>query len=104
MAAVSTPWRQPNGSALDSHLSAMCWLYARDVYAALSPPRPIGTIVAAVCGSPDEPFLSSDALAKCEDPAQPYPRGSSRFWNGMLHPLVNTTIFGAIWYQVRPVL
>jgi hypothetical protein len=99
MAGTFTPWRQPNGSELDSHLSAMCWLYARDIYAALDPPRPLGTIVAAALGTPDEPFISHDALVKCEDPTKPFPKGSSRLWNGMVVPLINTTIFGVIWYS-----
>ena len=96
---ADVPWRNPNGSELDSHLSAMCWLWARDMYAALDPPRPLGTIVAAQCGTPDEPFSSADALAKCEDPAAPYPKGSTALWNGMVVPLLNTTIYGVVWYQ-----
>lgn len=98
-ATIVAPWRSPNGSELDSHLSAMCWLYARDMYVALDPPRPLGTIVAAQLGTPDEPFSSPDALAKCEDPTQPYPKGSSDLWNGMVVPLLNTTIYGVVWYQ-----
>ena len=80
--------------------SSMCWFYGRNVYSALKASgkaRPIGLIEDCWSGSPDEPWSSSDALAKCLAPgAKP---ASGGMWNGMIMPVINTTIKGAIWYQ-----
>jgi sialate O-acetylesterase len=76
--------------------SAMCWFYGRNVHKALADagtPRPIGLIQSCQSGTPDEAWSSKDALAKCNA------GGGSTLWNGMIVPLLNTTIKGAVWYQ-----
>jgi sialate O-acetylesterase len=80
--------------------SSMCWFYGRNVYSALAAqgkPRPIGLIEDCWSGSPDEQWSSRDALAKCLDPTKKITDGG--MWNGMIRPVLNTTIKGAIWYQ-----
>lgn len=60
-------------------------------------PRPLGMIETNVGGTPDEKWSSPDALARCNiSTADPH-SGTSSLWNGMVVPLINTTIHGAIW-------
>jgi sialate O-acetylesterase len=86
-------WR----SGPDPLFSAVCWLYGRNIFDKLEPPRPIGLVDVSVGATPDEHWSSPDALAKCSDPAKP--TKDSVHWNGMVLPFLNTTIKGVIWYQ-----
>ena len=81
--------------------SSMCYFYGRNVYSVLAAegrPRPIGMIQACWSGSPDEPWMPRGAVEKCMKPAGKVPANGGMF-NGMIRPLLNTTITGAIWYQ-----
>lgn len=82
--------------------SCIAWFFARDVFDALrntGTPRPIGMIGTYVGGTPDEDWSSPEALRECLDPDTPLPPKdqASHLWNGMIFPLINTTIEGAIW-------
>ena len=100
----------PTGEASSCRVdfSNMCWFFGRNVQAALAQRaadaidgeiRPIGLIGTYVGGTADELWSSKDALRKCLDPNKPIPTKDSQLWNGMVNPILNTTIKGAIWYQ-----
>jgi len=86
-------WGKPD--TFGPGFSAVCWYFGRDLYKKLTPQRPIGLIETDVGGTPDEHWSSPDALKKC------FPKGKndSVLWNGMVVPLLRSTIHGAIWYQ-----
>lgn len=86
-------WGQPD--TFKGGFSAVCWFFGRDLYKKLTPQRPIGLIETDVGGTPDEHWSSPDALKLC------FPKGKndSVLWNGMVVPLLRSTILGAVWYQ-----
>ncbi|XP_078023370.1 sialate O-acetylesterase [Epinephelus lanceolatus] len=76
--------------------SAVCWLYGRYLYKTLQ--YPIGLVESCWGGTPVEVWSSARALQQCGlDNAGP--KNNSVLWNSMIHPLLNMTIKGAIWYQ-----
>lgn len=79
--------------------SSMCYFYGRDVYSVLAAEgraRPIGLIQSCWSGSPDEPWMPSSAVEKCnKHSGKSFANGG--MFNGMIRPLLNTTITGAIW-------
>ena len=98
----SSPCPPELGGRCRVDFSAMCWFYGRNVQQYLRQQGrdvPIGLIGDYVGGTADELWSSPDALAECLDPKKPVPVTDSSLWNGMLAPLLNTTIKGAIWYQ-----
>ncbi|XP_077993426.1 sialate O-acetylesterase-like [Glandiceps talaboti] len=116
--SVMEPWTRPSAKAVANnsftYFSAVCWFYGRDLYNHFK--YPIGLIDTTWGGTPIEAWSSADALAKCNVP--PYSRtevvkteyGKDKekvdgpdahmvLWNAMIHPFLNMTIKGAIWYQ-----
>ncbi|XP_049431493.1 sialate O-acetylesterase-like isoform X2 [Epinephelus fuscoguttatus] len=94
LTAVEIPWSvAPTNLA---GFSAVCWLYGRYLYDTLQ--YPIGLVESCWGGTPVEVWSSSRALQRC---GQDYtcPKNDSVLWNSMIHPLLNMTIKGAIWYQ-----
>ena len=83
--------------------SNVCWFYGRNMYAALEAAgaaRPIGLIGVYRGGSADELWSSPDALSECLEPGAPLPDPmDSTLYYGMIAPLLQTTIKGAVWYQ-----
>jgi sialate O-acetylesterase len=98
----TTPCPMVNGKkTCRGDFSSMCWFYGRNIFTALAAagkPRPLGLIESCWSGSPDEQWSPSESLAKCLDPTKGEPKNGGMF-NGMIRPLLNTTIKGAIWYQ-----
>ena len=99
-------WSDPCPAALGGRcrvdFSAMCWFYGRNVQQYLRQQGrnvPIGLVASYVGGTADELWSSPEALAKCLDPHQPTPASDSTLWHGMIAPLLNMTIKGAIFYQ-----
>ncbi|XP_022084099.1 sialate O-acetylesterase-like isoform X2 [Acanthaster planci] len=110
------PWSKPSPETLGSkaatftYFSALCWFFGRDLYDTLQ--YPIGLISTNWGGTPIEAWSSPDVLKTCgtrnrsvsktndrltgpvKGPSMP-----SSLWNSMIHPLLNFTIKGAIWYQ-----
>ncbi|XP_070537286.1 sialate O-acetylesterase-like [Ptychodera flava] len=96
-----------------TYFSAVCWFYGRNLYDHFE--YPIGLIDTSWGGTPVEAWSSRDALAKCnissagndvfkteygiEKKKVDGPGEDSVLWNAMVHPLLNMTIKGAIWYQ-----
>ncbi|XP_057694725.1 sialate O-acetylesterase-like isoform X1 [Corythoichthys intestinalis] len=92
---VSLPWSVPETSGL-SEFSAVCWLFGRYMYKTLK--YPIGLVESCWGGTPVEAWSSSRALQQCgldwNDKGD-----NSVLWNAMIHPLLNMTLKGALWYQ-----
>ncbi|XP_051512439.1 sialate O-acetylesterase-like isoform X1 [Myxocyprinus asiaticus] len=120
LAGVEVPWSRPTAELLGgkdfSHFSAVCWLFGRYLYEILQ--YPIGLVESCWGGTPVEAWSSQRALLKCglkssvssvlynqlpvqsnfwDDISAAW--DSSVLWNSMIHPLLNMTITGAIWYQ-----
>ncbi|KAI2653646.1 Sialate O-acetylesterase [Labeo rohita] len=90
-------------------LVKFCWLFGRYLYETLK--YPIGLVHSSWGGTPVEAWSSPRALHKCglmnsqflvksnfwENASTKW--NSSVLWNAMIHPLLNMTITGAIWYQ-----
>uniref|UniRef100_H2ZGF6 Sialate O-acetylesterase domain-containing protein n=1 Tax=Ciona savignyi TaxID=51511 RepID=H2ZGF6_CIOSA len=96
-------WSIPSNATLAgtdwSYFSAVCWLYGRHLFDALQ--VPIGLVSSTWGGTPIEAWSSGDALNHCglDGLKQVNPSQNSVLWNAMIHPLLNMTIKGAIWYQ-----
>lgn len=94
------------GYKFKTKISALCWHYGTPLYDRLS--RPIGLVCAAASGTLTETWSTPERLrpviwlvmsneinfwlinGECRNFEQ---------WNGNIHPLLNMTIYGAIWYQ-----
>ncbi|KAI8520059.1 hypothetical protein Bbelb_033160 [Branchiostoma belcheri] len=111
---ILQPWAVASsesvGGADWKYFSAVCWFFGRDLYKHLG--YPIGLVATSWGGTPVEAWSSPQVLEKCnitnslesEDlqytgPEVGGPKGHSVLWNAMVHPLLNMTITGAIWYQ-----
>ncbi|XP_055030887.1 sialate O-acetylesterase isoform X2 [Misgurnus anguillicaudatus] len=115
---VEVPWSRPTAELLGgkpfTHFSAVCWLFGRYLYQTLN--YPIGLVDSCWGGTPVEAWSASRPLHKCglnstmtrQLPVQsnfwkdmPFAASwkNSVLWNAMIHPLLNMTIKGAIWYQ-----
>uniref|UniRef100_A0A3P8U8E7 Sialic acid acetylesterase n=1 Tax=Amphiprion percula TaxID=161767 RepID=A0A3P8U8E7_AMPPE len=98
---VELPWFEPTATVL-AEFSAVCWLFGRYMYDNLN--YPIGLVESCWGGTPVEAWSSTRALQKCglektEDRSLSHIEKNSVMWNSMIHPLLNMTIKGAIWYQ-----
>ncbi|XP_061137677.1 sialate O-acetylesterase-like [Syngnathus typhle] len=97
---VTLPWFVPEASGL-SQFSAVCWLFGRYMYENLN--YPIGLVETSWGSTPVEAWSSLRALQKCGlDQNEKYSSSrtdNSVLWNAMIHPLLNMTIKGALWYQ-----
>ncbi|XP_054649938.1 sialate O-acetylesterase isoform X2 [Dunckerocampus dactyliophorus] len=98
LTGVALPWSVPESSGL-AEFSAVCWLFGRYMYDNLK--YPIGLVESCWGGTPIEAWSSSSALQKCglEKNTQSSKTANSVLWNAMIHPLLNMTLKGAIWYQ-----
>ncbi|KAK7160077.1 hypothetical protein R3I93_007894 [Phoxinus phoxinus] len=122
LAGVEVPWSRPTAELLGgkdfTHFSAVCWLFGRYLYETLK--YPVGLVETCWGGTPVEAWSTPRSLHKCglkssmtsvryrPPPAQSQSYylmnisstwRSSVLWNAMIHPLLNMTITGAIWYQ-----
>ncbi|XP_077421855.1 sialate O-acetylesterase [Vanacampus margaritifer] len=94
---VTLPWSVPKASSL-SEFSAVCWLFGRYMYKNLN--HPIGLVESCWGGTPVEAWSSSRALKQCGlDQNKNSQNDNSALWNAMIHPLLNMTLKGALWYQ-----
>ena len=86
-------------SCFDILSSLSTRFFARDIAAKITD-RPLGFIETNVGGTPDQHWSSQDAIDKCKG-GEPWnwPANftDSVLWNGMVVPLLRTTIKGAIW-------
>ncbi|KAL8173776.1 UNVERIFIED_CONTAM: hypothetical protein K2H54_024831 [Gekko kuhli] len=108
---IDLQWSVPTAENLGhgdfGYFSAVCWLFGRYLYETLQ--YPIGLVESSWGGTPVEAWSSRRALRKCglsEDhrsfPASypdSGPKDYSVLWNAMIHPLLNMTFQGVVWYQ-----
>ncbi|XP_068440734.1 sialate O-acetylesterase [Clinocottus analis] len=93
---VEIPWSVPPANV--AQFSAVCWLFGRYLYETLQ--YPIGLVESCWGGTPVEVWSSPRALQRCGlHQTGNGPKDNSVLWNAMIHPLLNMTIKGAIWYQ-----
>ncbi|MCJ8733554.1 hypothetical protein PDJAM_G00224870 [Pangasius djambal] len=107
LAGVEVPWSRPTPEILGgkdfTHFSAVCWLFSRYLYESLK--YPIGLVESCWGGTPVEAWSSLRALHSCglkePESSDEWDKewNSTVLWNAMIHPLLNMTIKGAIWYQ-----
>lgn len=94
---VELPWTVPTAGSL-ADFSAVCWLFGRYMNKILN--YPVGLVESCWGGTPVEVWSSSRALQQCGlQGTTDGPKNNSILWNAMIHPLLNMTIKGAIWYQ-----
>lgn len=116
LAKVDLEWSVPTPQNLGhsdfTYFSAVCWIFGRHLAERFK--YPIGLVESTWGGTPVEAWSSKTALSKCGLSMAPkkWTQRSYRFmdmyagpceysvlWNAMIHPLLNMTIKGAIWYQ-----
>ncbi|XP_061448897.1 sialate O-acetylesterase [Rhineura floridana] len=111
LASIILPWSIPTAKNLGhgdfSYFSAVCWLFGRYLFEKLK--YPIGLIDSSWGGTPVEAWSSKKALQECgisgyaEKATSSYldagPKELSVLWNAMVHPFLNMTLYGVIWYQ-----
>jgi len=104
------------GSKPLKSFSAICWMFGRRLFDKYS--IPIGLINVDYGGTCVEAWSSPETLTKCNTSSlgtyestasdlsnSPFngdindQNTNSVLWNAMIHPLLNTTIHGVIWYQ-----
>ncbi|XP_028817837.1 sialate O-acetylesterase isoform X1 [Denticeps clupeoides] len=107
---VEVPWSVPTAALLGegnfTHFSAVCWLFGRYLFKSLQ--YPIGLVQSCWGGTPVEAWSSSRVIQHCgvkDSMDRDFgllsagPIQKSVLWNAMIHPLLNMTLKGAIWYQ-----
>ncbi|XP_069080622.1 sialate O-acetylesterase [Pleurodeles waltl] len=108
----SVPTPETLGQGQFTYFSAVCWLFGRNLYDILK--YPIGLVESCWGGTPVEAWSSARSLEKCGlsihierqkrntsyyDYSYYGPEVYSVLWNAMIHPLLNMTMKGVIWYQ-----
>ncbi|XP_033626189.1 sialate O-acetylesterase-like [Asterias rubens] len=113
------PWSKPNSDSLGgkaptyTYFSALCWFFGRDLYDSLQ--YPIGLISSNWGSTPIEVWSAPNVLQHCnatesieglleideelESLLGRDPKIPTCLWNSMIHPMLNFTIKGVIWYQ-----
>jgi len=95
-------WEVANAESVGK-FSAVGYYYARLLQQKLK--IPVGIICSSVGGTPIEAWMSSKSLENFPDlfkkftPETREQNRSSHLYNGMINPIINYTIKGAIWYQ-----
>ncbi|XP_066495510.1 sialate O-acetylesterase [Tiliqua scincoides] len=110
LAKIDLQWSVPTaanpGHGDFIYFSAVCWLFGRSLFETVK--YPIGLVESFWGGSAIEAWSSKRALRECglsektvsKSPTSfSGPRNQSVLWNAMIHPLLNMTLRGAIWYQ-----
>ena len=77
------------------YMSAVCFIFGREIQAHTG--KPLGLVNTNWGGTPVEFWMSEEAEAECAPERAPSAVGGA--YNGMVKPLLNMTITGAIWYQ-----
>ncbi|CAM5120958.1 unnamed protein product [Natator depressus] len=111
LAKIDLEWSIPTAENLGhgnfSYFSAVCWLFGRHLYEMLQ--YPIGLVESSWGGTCIEAWSSRRALQECglKGDARRFllptllsgPNMPSVLWNAMIHPLLNMSLTGVIWYQ-----
>lgn len=112
---IEQPWSVASSESVNGgvwkYFSAVCWFYGKNIYDQYK--RPLGLIATDWGGTPVESWSSPDSLRQCNitgdknvdvflTPEEKFfagPGDHSSLYNAMIHPFLNMTIYGAIWYQ-----
>lgn len=121
LGTVRLPWSRASSDSICGgdfdHTSAVGYFFARDLHKALgenlerlrvnagsqagnatgggtSTTMPVGLIVSSVPGTPIEKWAEPKVLKDCN-----IDKKDSKLWNGMIVPLLQVSIRGAIWYS-----
>lgn len=105
LGSLQLPWSVASPKVIGggewSYMSAVCWLFGKDLYDQLN--IPIGLISSNWGGTIVQAWSSPEALAKCNSTehlsADPDPNTHTVLWNAMIVPFLPQVIRGAIWYQ-----
>ncbi|XP_027733381.1 sialate O-acetylesterase isoform X2 [Vombatus ursinus] len=111
LTSIDLPWSLPTPKNLGhgnfTYYSAVCWLFGRYLYDTLK--YPIGLVSSSWGGTPIEAWSSWRSLQACGVPKEEKqitfpslyagPTDHSILWNSMIHPLLNMTLKGVVWYQ-----
>ena len=65
---------------------------------------PVGLVNTNWGGTPVEFWMSEDAESKCVQQPTHNQTVAGGAYNGMIKPLLNMTIYGAIWYESHPII
>lgn len=87
-------------SALDDnwlYMSAVCYLFGVEILKHTK--YPIGLVNTNWGGTKVEFWSSAESLASCSDDGSKDNISNGGAYNGMISPLLNMTLYGAIWYQ-----
>merc|ERR1719167_1499752 len=97
-------WTDPSNDTNLGAMSAVCFLYARNIYDKLN--VPLGLIDSAYGGTTIEAWSSLEMLDQCGlgengkvDEAVDGPKANGVLWNKMIYPLRKNTLKGFLWYQ-----
>ncbi|KAK7107962.1 hypothetical protein V1264_015781 [Littorina saxatilis] len=94
--AFDIPWTGPNSRYIGSS-SAVCWLFAEYLHEKLK--YPIGLVESSWGGTPVEAWSPPQVFTACAHHNKRAPNGHGVLYNAMIHPLLSTTLYGALWYQ-----
>jgi len=100
------PWSDPSQSGLLESMSAVCFLYARNLYSTMlarGERLPLGLVASAWGGTRIEAWSTPSALQACGsqevvDTEHPE-KSNSYLWNANIAPLRRMALFGFLWYQ-----
>ncbi|KAK7478874.1 hypothetical protein BaRGS_00029855 [Batillaria attramentaria] len=97
---VQQQWAPPTDHSL-ADFSAVCFLFAESLQPHLN--YPLGLVESSWGGTTIEAWSPPEALSDCPtvhyDPSTCCPHDPLVLWNGMIYPLREMTIYGALWYQ-----
>ncbi|PIK46232.1 putative sialate O-acetylesterase [Apostichopus japonicus] len=104
------PWMLPSRESLggdpdvDQQFSAVCYIFGTEMQSQLG--YPIGLISDSIGGTNIQAWSTPEVIKKCLNsssvvipPKHQYHWKDSCLWNSMVHPLLNFTIKGVLWYQ-----
>jgi len=99
-------WADPSDSNSLRHMSAVCFLFARNLYDNMlerGERLPLGLIDSAWGGTRVEAWSTTEGLESCGAEGQineNNPQNSNSYlWNAMIAPLRRLSLFGFLWYQ-----
>ncbi|CAL8360884.1 unnamed protein product [Merluccius merluccius] len=108
LAEVEQEWSLPTRASVKG-FSALCWIFGRLMYD--NRKHPIGLVQSCWGGTLVEAWSSPRALRQCgldhdmwvmvymHSPRPGSQNRNSVLWNAMIHPFLQMTLKGAIWYQ-----
>jgi len=98
---IDIVWSTADDSKSLQYMSAICFLYARNVFDVVG--VPMGLVSSDWGGTQVEAWSNTQSLESCNVPAHEAPDNpswtNSALWQGMINPLKRVSITGFLWYQ-----